>query len=189
MAKEIYPDWVCRFYVAKSVPKDIIDKLKFFDNVQIVEMNTGAFWRFYPVSDKDIDIVIIRDCDSRVNNREREAVDEWLKSDKGFHIMRDHPHHKFPIMGGMWGAKRGVIDNIEELIRFHVGNFPLGWPHGMDQTFLRNVIYPMIKDNCLVHDEFFDKLCFPSKRIPNYFVGQQFDENDNFLRDTHLLLY
>ena len=37
--------------------------------------------------------MLSRDCDSRLNKREKLAVDELLKSDKNFHIMRDHPWH------------------------------------------------------------------------------------------------
>ena len=28
MAKEIYPEWTCRFYLDKNVPEDIVTKLK-----------------------------------------------------------------------------------------------------------------------------------------------------------------
>ena len=33
------------------------------------------------------------------------AVSDFLKSDKGFHVMRDHPAHTAYVMGGTWGAK------------------------------------------------------------------------------------
>ena len=179
LAKEIYPDWVCRFYYGKSALGSTIDKLKEFDNVELVDMEvdgdwTGMFWRFYPASDEDVDVVIVRDCDSRLNMREKHAVDEWLVSDKGFHIMRDHPAHGTEILGGMWGSKKGVITNIKELIDDYVkGNF---WQ--VDQNFLREKIYPLIKDNSSVHDEFFENKPFPTKRINKDFVGDVFDQYD-----------
>ena len=37
--------------------------------------------------------------------REYAAVKDWLKSDKAFHLMSDHPSHGSNIMGGMWGVK------------------------------------------------------------------------------------
>ena len=46
-----------------------------------------------------------RDLDSRLNDREQAAVQEWLNSKKEFHIMRDHPMHGWPILGGLWGCK------------------------------------------------------------------------------------
>jgi protein O-GlcNAc transferase len=189
LSKEIYPDWVCRYYIGKSTPKDIIEKLNSFDNTEVIEMEsdgdwTGMFWRFYAAGDEDVDVVIVRDCDSRVNIREKEAVDEWLNSDKGFHIMRDHPYHTTEILGGMWGSKKGVVSNIKNLIDIYVkGNF---WQ--VDQNFLKEKIYPQIKNNCLVHDEFFEKKPFPSKRPKNLFVGQAFKENDDFLHIEHIKL-
>ena len=157
LAKEVYPDWICRYYVGKSTPNDIIEKLKYFDNTEVIEMDndgdwTGMFWRFYPAGENDVDVVIVRDCDSRLNNRERDAVNEWLNSDKGFHIMRDHPYHTTAILGGMWGSKKGVTPNIKQQMETYVkGNF---WQ--VDQNFLRDIIYPIVKNNSLVHDEFFD---------------------------------
>ena len=64
------------------------------------------FWRFEPAGEEDVDVMISRDTDSRLNLREKFAVEEWLESDKGFHIMRDHPHHGYPVLGGMWGANK-----------------------------------------------------------------------------------
>lgn len=186
LAKEIYPDWICRFYIGKSTPNDVIENLKSLDNTEVLLMEvdgdwTGMFWRFYPASDSDVDVVIVRDCDSRLNNREKEAVDEWLKSDKGFHIMRDHPWHNTEILGGMWGSKKGTIDDMKNLIdSFIKGNF---WQ--VDQNFLREFIYPKIKHNTLVHDEFFEKKPFPSERPFSIFVGQAFNEHDVFLHPEH----
>ncbi|CAF1684749.1 unnamed protein product, partial [Didymodactylos carnosus] len=34
-----------------------------------------------------------RDLDSALTQRELDAVTEWLKSNKSFHTMRDHPYH------------------------------------------------------------------------------------------------
>ena len=187
LAKEIYPDWTCWFYVGKSTPLETIKKLKSFDNTKIIEMDdsgdwTGMFWRFYPASDKDVDVVIVRDCDSRVDERERLAVDEWLNSDKGFHIMRDHPAHGTAILGGMWGAKKGVVSEMKNMINFYVkGNF---WQ--VDQNFLKEVIYPIIQNNTMVHDEYFEHKPFPSQREKNKFVGQAFNENDEMLYPEHV---
>jgi hypothetical protein len=187
LAKEVYPDWICRYYVGKSTPNDITEKLKHFNNTEVIEMDndgdwTGMFWRFYPAGENDVDVVIVRDCDSRLNNRERDAVNEWLNSDKGFHIMRDHPYHTTAILGGMWGSKKGVTPNIKQQMETYVkGNF---WQ--VDQNFLRDIIYPIVKNNSLVHDEFFDKKQFPSKRPINIFVGQAFNDKDEFLHPEHL---
>ena len=139
---------------------------------------TGMFWRFYPASEDDIDVFIVRDTDSRLSYREKAAVDEWLLSDKGLHIMRDHPYHTSLIMGGMWGMKKGTFPKMKELIEIYKGgNF---WQ--VDQNFLNQFVYPLCKDNIIVHDEFMNfensKKPFPTKRIDSEFVGDVFDEKN-----------
>ena len=42
---------------------------------------------------------VSRDLDSRFSARETAAVNDWLKSNKAFHFMRDHPAHAIEILG------------------------------------------------------------------------------------------
>lgn len=180
LAKTIYPDWKCRFYVAKCVPSSFISELQSNENVEVVERDErgdwkGMFWRFEPASDPGIKVMISRDTDSRLNMREKKAVDAWLASEKGFHIMRDHPYHRFPVLGGMWGIKSGVIPNMKEMIN----QFAQEDKYGTDYIFFSQVIMPLIKDDVMVHDEFFGGEPFPTPRENNEFVGQVFDENEN----------
>jgi hypothetical protein len=180
-SKTIYPDWICRFYCGKSVPLDITEKLKSYNNVEVIEMDedgdwNGMFWRFYAC--EDADVMISRDTDSRLSVREKLAVDEWLNSEKDFHIMRDHPYHNVLILGGMWGARNGILKNIISIInQYNKGNF---WQ--VDQNFLREKIYPIIKDNSFIHDEFMKfenwSKSFPSERKNKEFVGDVFDSNN-----------
>ena len=121
LAKDIYPGWKCRFYVSNDVPSIILMNLSIYKNVDIVKMGpkgdwTGMYWRFLPTSETDVDVLISRDTDSRLNLREKLAVDQWLESDYGFHIMRDHPAHGFPVLGGMWGAKKGCLPDMKQMI-------------------------------------------------------------------------
>jgi hypothetical protein len=186
LAKDIYPDWTCRYYLGKSTPFTTIQDLSKHNNTEIFIMNdpsdwTGMFWRFYPASGLDVDIMISRDADSRLNLREKAAVDEWLESPMDFHIMRDHPQHATEIMGGMWGVRNKLLIHMLPMIQSYVkGNF---WQ--VDQNFLREHIYPLVRNNTMVHDEYFEKRPFPSKREPKSFVGQAFDENDEMLHPEH----
>lgn len=187
LALEIYPGWLCRYYVGKDVPLDIIERLIAFDNTELYIMNDvggvalGTFWRFFAASDMDVDILISRDTDSRLNARERVAVDEWLASDKDFHIMRDHPYHNVPILAGMWGVRNGLLlDMVEDIDKYSKGDV---WQ--VDQNFLRDCIYPKVKDDSVVHDEYFEKKSFPAERVSGCFIGQAFDENDERLHPEH----
>ena len=181
LAQIIYPEWICRFYIGNDVPQHIRNQLDDL-NVEIMEMGdsgwNGMFWRFFAAD--SYDIVICRDTDSRLNLRERVAVDEWLSSDKDFHIMRDHPYHNTEILGGTWGCRNGIIRGVEEAIQdYNKGSFDNQYQ--VDQNFLREVVYPLVKHESIVHDEFFELKPFPAnatKRTGSYFVGQVYNEND-----------
>ena len=177
----IYPGWIGRFYCGKSVPINIIDILKTYTNVEVIEMEeigdwSGMFWRFYACEDSDV--MISRDTDSRLNLREKNAVDEWLNSDKDFHIMRDHPYHNALILGGMWGVRNGILKNIVDLIKnYNKGDF---WQ--VDQNFLREQIYPIVVNTSFVHDSYHNinswSKNFSIERIDQEFVGDVFDEHN-----------
>lgn len=186
-ALNAYPSWTCRYYVAKCVPVEIIEILRSFPNTEIIIVNetgnwTGMFWRFLPAGEKGIDYMISRDTDSRLNWREKAAVNEWLyATDKPFHIMRDHPYHGKYILGGMWGVKvhKNLINNIDKLINEHDKENK----YDVDQEFLGKRIYPLVKDNILIHDEWFvlpdeKRVCFPTPRFAFEFVGEIFDSGN-----------
>jgi len=121
LARSLYPNWTCRFYVSPEIPLSVIQRLE-NEQADIVRMIRkaefdGLFWRFLPVSEERWDVVIVRDADSPLSEREVQAVDDWLDSNKKFHIMRDHPSHTTLILGGMWGAKRGMIRNMASHIK------------------------------------------------------------------------
>lgn len=177
---EIYPDFISRFYVDLTVPKDIIFQLEEMEKVEVIQKNVIGDWRFsaqrfLPFAEQDVECFLSRDCDSRSSLREEKAVREWEKSGKIFHIMRDHPYHAgFPILAGMFGSKGGIIKEINKMIEDNI----LVNTYHSDQIFLEKYIHPLIKENCVVHDEFFDKLPFPKKREGLEFIGEPFNEDD-----------
>ena len=193
IASALFPDWVCVFYCFKSVPNSIVDQLERMPNV-IVRMvvdshddldNRGMFHRFLPADQVGIDYMMSRDTDSRLSEREKIAVDEWLASGADFHLMRDHPYHGVPILGGMWGVKGGKIKGIAGLIK----KFQPSKSKGQDQEFLSQLVWPRLlrrELSAVIHDPFFLKTPFPvgAKRgLGNggvWFVGQVFDEDDRF---------
>ena len=125
LAPSVYPGWKLRFYINNTVPTKVIKDIrnKGGEIVDMTESNIpGMYWRFLAIEDPDVDVFIVRDCDSRINKREQLAVYEWLNSDSILHIMRDHPHHYFPILGGTWGFKNymkriNIKTRMEKFIR------------------------------------------------------------------------
>ena len=158
----------------------------------------GTFWRFLPMSEKNIECLIVRDCDSRILCREVNAVNSWIKSNKCFHIMRDNPGHVILIPAGMFGIKCNTISNIEELIdkwKQERKRKKLGWAdqYGLDQLFLSQEIYPKIKNNVLIHTDlvkFWTETItpFPSKRKKNEFVGEVISEENSLLDNSSVSL-
>jgi len=185
LAKYIYTGWEVRFYVADCVPIETTEQL-IINGSKIINKGPAnyksMFWRFDPIKDSSVDLFVSRDTDSRLNFRERFAVEEWLNSKKALHIMRDHPWHATSILGGMWGLK-GNIPDLDEMVNtfisnyYNLSNLQVGH-YDLDQNFLRNIIYPLFKDNSIVHDEFFNKTAFPSNRESNEYVGAPYNEKD-----------
>jgi Flp pilus assembly protein TadD len=154
IAPHVYRGWTCRFYCDDTVPRPILEELRRL-KAQVIRMPernavaSGAFWRFLASDDSEVDRFLCRDADSRVNCRERAAVEAWLASGKSFHAMRDHVYHNELILAGMWGGIAGVLPNIDRLSRRH-GRYS-GVRHA-DQNFLRAVVWPLVHDDILVHD-------------------------------------
>lgn len=187
IAAEIYPGWTCRYYLGQGVSPDLLQKLGAFPHVELVATGEppgwrGMFWRFRPVAEKDVEVLLVRDVDCRLSRREVAAVLEWLGSPHGFHIMRDHPHHRTEILGGMWGVKRGVLPNLQKWIRRYKPGKSY-WQ--IDQDFLRDRVFPKIRETTLLHDEFFGGSPFPTPRNGTEFVGQAFDEKERPLHPEH----
>jgi hypothetical protein len=194
-AMEMLPDWTCRFYIADTVDSAIVRSLELFPNVQ-TEMRTeepgslGMFWRFEPAEDTSVSHMISRDTDCRFCAREVAAINEWVDSGEQFHIMRDHPYHGVPMLGGMWGCRGGSVPNIIRMMK----EFNATDEKSQDQSFLWKHIHPLSLENCMVHDPFFTDTDFPITERPSDgvdFVGQCFDENDkpggNWKHDLEVL--
>jgi len=152
----IFPNFECWFYIhQESVPEKTINNLKLFKNTKII-LKSGKIsylWRYEAIDEDDVEIMMPRDTDSRIWEREIYAINEWLKSDKIFHIMRDHPHHDVRIMAGMFGTKKipqilswkDLINNNNKLDKTALQ---------ADQSWLRDYIYPHIVNNSLIHASF-----------------------------------
>ena len=148
-------------------------------------------WRFIPAFETK-QTVIIRDTDSRLNIREKLAVQEWLKSDKNIHIMRDHPYHSIEhagtkILGGMWGCREGILNPYREIFynkahldEIYVKDEKLKL-YGLDQNFLNDDIYDKIVGDTMIHAKYnkYEKWAknFPETNY-NGFVGETVHAND-----------
>ena len=187
LQEAVYPGWTCRFYVDKNNP--IIEELKKYP-CQIIlkepENYLGLFWRFEPAFDDSVEKFIVRDCDSRLNIREADAVREWEESPYRVHSMKDHFYHRnYQLLGGMWGALKNFLPDFKSLMENFIREaknkkmfLKKDVYFDTDQYFLNSIIWPRISEDCLIHDDLEkfseQKTYFKKKLYPGMFVGQQY---------------
>lgn len=157
LTKEIYPEWMCRFYVDDSAPLHIRQRLK-DEGAQVIQVTaeqqqiSGLFWRFMVMNDPSVNCFLIRDADSLVSYRERAAVDQWLASDRWFHCMHDFYSHTELILAGMWGGFNGVFSDLEHDIEQYIASGNYLSKRVADQHYLRNQIWPTLSQSVMIHD-------------------------------------
>ena len=195
MKEEFYPDWDIIVYHDDSIEKETFKYLS--ENVILRDFTDSgilaASWRFCAFDEPDVERIIVRDSDSRFTHREVNAVLDWERSNKELHIMRDHPHHGYAIMGGMWGIKTGIGFNMQESIIRHQGGKRedvtnrSAWSM-TDQHFLRDGIYRAFAtpETCKIHAamDYMDKVGWQNENwaedFPDpidqekYFIGEIF---------------
>lgn len=160
LAPFIYPGWKCRFYLGADVPAATRSMLV-QSGAEIIEAHkrhadvVPAMWRFLIADDPNVSIFLCRDCDARLTPKEAAAVDMWLRSGRRAHVMRDHSLHRNLMLAGMWGATtEQPLSVAQRMKRFSAGNTDARY--GIDQRFLALEIWPEIREDCLIHDSYYD---------------------------------
>lgn len=179
LAPDLYPGWVCRFYVDASVPPEFIRLIERLGG-EIVPQSAGQTlrkklcWRFQVADDPTVGHFLVRDADSVFSVRELLAVSAWLASGAWFHCMRDWWTHTDPVLAGMWGGVAGVLPPLHRLLATYQPS--LAETPNVDQWFLRERVWRYMRQSCLIHDRCFRSpgaVPFPGP-IPdgNFHVGQ-----------------
>tara|TARA_R110002126_G_C10490983_1_gene504839 strand:- start:71727 stop:72437 length:711 start_codon:yes stop_codon:yes gene_type:complete len=206
LALKVYPGWTCRFYIPSSLSCEemepgvfmggelakTMDVLLGMKNTQVILMDEpadwrGMFWRFLPAGEDDVDVFISRDCDSRLDEREAAAVQEWLDGPKLVHSMGDHPHHFNPshaLMGGMFGMKKYACPQMSELIKQFCLQYPDAWQ--CDQDFLKQHVFPLIAHKVHAASDIHPGCHrFPAPRDEDDFIGAIIGPNEERLHPEH----
>lgn len=181
-AKHIYPDFEVRFYVDSSVPEPVIQRLLGL-NAKVFKIDLGSnsswdglFWRYLPSIEQGVEVLISRDTDSRLSEREAASVEDWLNSDAALHIMRDHPGHYMPILGGMCGFRHRSLAKLAALLPGVLGGSKSHY-YNSDQRYLNMWMLEFLDDDSFVNDEIFERKIFRVKRNELSYVGESIDEN------------
>ena len=193
LAQRFFPGFTVRYYYGRSVPKWVLSTLLTFPDVELVrvddvENSISRTWRFMACIDTDVDVVLSRDVDSRLSIREAEAHQEFMDSNFNFHIIRDHPAgHNYVISAGMFAMKTQAYGN---LMHKKLLDYDFRDEYMADQNFLAREIYPHVKNDCLVHDEYYsiqleppsEKRIIKRKRLSTLcHIGCAVDENDVYV--------
>lgn len=157
-AKRHLPDFVCRFYIDRSVPTAVLERLQklgaeCIDMGNYAERIPSTFWRFLAMDDAQADRVLVRDVDSLIDAKEAWCVKEWLTSKHMFHIIRDDCCHTELILAGLFGIRSGVVREVStRMEEFIQANGAAAWQRYADQLFLRQHIWPTVRMHTLTHD-------------------------------------
>lgn len=154
-----FPNAIIQIYICDDVPTDIINTLKEIPSVTIIytlrkEKCLNMFDRFHAIDELDCDIMFVRDADSRVHERDIACIEDFIKSDKSLHIIRDHHYHRTQILGGLWGICKSVLSEpIKITIQNWLKNKVID-NRGTDQIFLHETIYKLFKNDAMIHDRY-----------------------------------
>jgi hypothetical protein len=171
---DIYPDWVCRFYVDGSVPENVIGRLRSGGGQVVRVAGTvaqwpGPIWRLLALNDPQAHRILFRDADAVISRREAKAVEQWIASGKRFHMVRDSWAHTELMLAGLWGVIAGSLPPLGQLMeRFLSG--PLESRRFADQDFLRQYVWPYARASLMQHDSvfgFMDAVSLPDKERPH----------------------
>nr|XP_045598498.1 uncharacterized protein LOC123758316 isoform X1 [Procambarus clarkii] len=192
----VYPGWSVRFYhdldfsdpVKKKWMCSLACKYKQLDFCYVgnlpgdlgdIQWTIGTVWRLAVMGDPLVQRFIIRDTDSPILQREVDAVQEWLNSDKCFHMMRDNPAHSEAIMGGTWGGcgtwHLEAMPRLRDLVfRWSKNKSRVS----QDQINVVQLLWPTLKKSHLAHDAYWchkfpGSRPFPSRRQNYTFVGMR----------------
>lgn len=154
---EQFPDFFIYIYIGNDVPDYLIEQLKNEKNVKLIFTDeTGMvnkLYRFFAIDDNDVDIMFVRDADSRVLERDASTIHDFLQSDKLFHIVRDHPNHFHRIMACSLAIKKPLLNQpIRSIFNEYRKHYEVNtfWN---DQDFLAAVFYPHVLPVAMIHDD------------------------------------
>jgi len=150
-----FPDWKVYLYTAPDVDPEFLEQVAMYSNV--VVKPTGKLGpinmieRFFAIEEEGVDIMFVRDADSRVHWRDRWAIRDFLSRPQFiFHTIRDNIMHTAAMMGGLWGMRKTDTITLSRQYARYIEN-PVDRGLGSDQSFLSAYVYGYVCDKLLSH--------------------------------------
>lgn len=158
LAGTFFPDWKVYVYLGNDVTQSMRQILTICTNVRIRETgeigSVNMIHRFFAIDEPDVDIMLVRDADSRIHWKDRWAIRQFIQQSQYVgHVIRDNKSHNVRMMGGLWGLRKTANIHIHSEYHEFVNN-PRDHGAGYDQSFLAERIYPRILGKVLVHHSY-----------------------------------
>ena len=156
LALRYFPDWKVYVYLGADADPDMVQWLRGYHTVVLRETGVlGApnmIHRFYAIDEPGVELMMVRDADSRIHWKDRWAIQQFLAAPQFIaHTIRDNIQHTAHMMGGLWGLRKSSGLNIHQLYEQYREDASLGRRLAHDQNFLTDAIYPLVKPRLLVH--------------------------------------
>lgn len=156
LALKYFPDWRVYVYLGTDVDPEMVQWLRSYHTVVLRETGiTGAvnmIHRFYAIDEPDVELMMVRDADSRIHWKDRWAIQEFVSNSHYVaHTIRDNIMHTAHMMGGLWGLRKSAGLSIRDAYASYKEDETLGHRLAHDQNFLTDVVYPKVKERLLVH--------------------------------------
>lgn len=155
LAGKYFPDWKVYIYYAPDVSDRMVNHLRACSSVVLIPTGiTGSknmIHRFFAIDEPEVDLMIVRDADSRLHWKDRWAIREFVTSPCIAHTIRDNVEHTAKMMGGLWGLKKASGIHVQSEYASYIEDTSRGHRNAHDQNFLADVIYPKVLPYLLVH--------------------------------------
>jgi hypothetical protein len=154
---KLFPEFHIYIYGGTDVPVEYQTQYKMYPKVKYISCPYNdlqlMYERFFAIDDSDVELMLVRDADSRIGMRDQWCIDEFLSGNELFHIIRDHEHHSLRIMGGMWGIKKNCLQvKLRDLYNhWKQSHMNILTDYRSDQLFLSDCVYPLVKSKALIH--------------------------------------
>ena len=150
--------------VADDVPSIWIDMLSktsallVSSNDRLMLNIPSLLLRIYPILSGQGDTCFFRDADSYLTKSEMDSMLRFIDSNYLYHIVRDHPYHLAPIMGGLFGIKSARYEVFKNSFFRHIGKYP-SWNNENsgargEQIILADHIYPLAYKEAYIESNF-----------------------------------
>jgi len=176
LCEKFFPGWQIRIYTDNA--QNLANIAHRADIIEVTDGTSGVFWRFRPLFESPQNIVVVRDSDSRITQREQMAVNEWIQSSQDFHVIKDHQaHYEWPVNAGMFACKGKLSDDLfNSMVHAQNNHY-----YTSDQVWLRDHVWPQKQSTALVHSMNAPGWFSQSRSQlinPYSFIGNGYDEHN-----------